>query len=220
MVRGLLERGHRVVATSRKGEFPCLSLSKFGSQLRWVKMDVLDQESIRSVAQTKHFDTDFDLLINNAGVSTKNHPFDLPLQTDSKEFLEVFQTNCIGPLLVCQRFFPLMKHVQNAQIVNVSSSLGSIGNNLWGDSTAYRASKAALNMVTRNLALQAQKENSQCQIVAIDPGWVQTEMGCSQNRQPPLTIRESASAMLLVIENLTPEQSGGFLDHYGNPLAW
>jgi NAD(P)-dependent dehydrogenase (short-subunit alcohol dehydrogenase family) len=84
-----------------------------------------------------------------------------------------------------------------------------------GQLYAYSTSKTALNMLTCNFAAEFYQEGLIC--VALDPGWVQTNMG---GPNAPLTASESAVAMLNTIRHLTIKHTGNFLNRNGNRLKW
>ncbi len=112
------------------------------------------------------------VLINNAGIASPNHPNDPLLSADKSAMLHLYSVNVIGPLLVFQTFHPLIKHAElpallrengkelqtfsatKPLIVNISSNLASLQNNTWGGCVSYRCSKAALNMLTKTMAIE------------------------------------------------------------------
>jgi hypothetical protein len=76
--------------------------------------------------------------------------------------------------------------------------------------------KAALNQLTVCFA----REEETVVSVALSPGWVQTEMGTKGGRRPPLTVERSVSSMLKLIDGLSLQDSGKFLDYDGTQLPW
>jgi NAD(P)-dependent dehydrogenase (short-subunit alcohol dehydrogenase family) len=79
--------------------------------------------------------------------------------------------------------------------MNVSSELGSVTKNSFGSFNSYRCSKAALNMLTKNFSVELPAVT----FVSVHPGWVQTDMGSSAGRKPPVTPAESASGAILTL---------------------
>ena len=69
-----------------------------------------------------------DVLINNAGIASKNHPVDPILSPDPSDMLNVLTTNVIGNIVMTNAFLPLMKKSSKKVVVNLSSDLGSIHN--------------------------------------------------------------------------------------------
>src|SRR5262249_34329499 len=98
--------------------------------------------------------------------------------------------------------------------VNLTSALGSIAETS-GGRYAYRLSKAALNMATRNLAEELRADGFRT--VALHPGWVQTRMGGSAAPVPP---EQSVRGMLRIIDGLTSEQSGRTFEFQGREIPW
>ncbi|MDP2324844.1 MAG: SDR family NAD(P)-dependent oxidoreductase, partial [Gammaproteobacteria bacterium] len=98
-------------------------------------------------------------------------------------------------------------------VIMLSSDLGSIGNNRLGQSHAYRTSKAGLNMLTKSIA----NEWRDLIIVAMAPGWCQTELGGDEAQIKPA---DSVRAQLETFAKLSPGHSGHFLDRFGAEVAW
>ena len=99
----------------------------------------------------------------------------------------------------------------------ISSIMGSLQETSSGNAALYRVSKAALNMVVRC----TQAEQPDVTVLAIHPGWVQTEMG---GAQAPLTPEQSANSLRQtlnrILEQRDPKPRGAFLNHDGSPLPW
>lgn len=97
----------------------------------------------------------------------------------------------------------------------VSSQLGSLTNRKSGGIYAYCSSKAALNMVTRGLA--ADLSPNGITVVTIHPGWVRSDMGGSS---APLSLEESATAILKIVGRIGLEDSGQFINYDGRIHPW
>ena len=184
-------------------------------------LDVADPDSIETTREIIGKDTDhLDLLINNAGVNGGGSS-DRFGSVDAETMTHTLRVNTVGPHLLVQAFADLLRRAGNretgrpAQVVNVTSQLGSIANTSGGTWQSYKASKAALNMCTR-LQHGALHGDGVC-VISLHPGWVQTDMGGSNAR---LTPEASVSGMIGVIEGLTLDDSGRFLTHSGNELPW
>ncbi|MCG8405292.1 MAG: SDR family oxidoreductase [Phycisphaerales bacterium] len=160
-----------------------------------------------------------DVLINNAGISA-THADDpregRPLeQLKLDEMPRLFDVNSIGPVRVTQALLPNLRAGRRKVVVNISSNLGSITDNTEAGWYAYRASKAALNMLNRSMAIELGAEGFTC--VVIHPGWVRTDMG---GPEAPLSTKESVTGMLNVIDQLTTKDNGCFLDYHGQTMPW
>ena len=127
----------------------------------------------------------------------------------------MLRTNLIGPYLVTRAFLPHVMVGRRRIVVNMSSRLGSIELNVEGGFYAYRTSKTALNMMTRNWAVDFR--NTGVAFVALHPGRVQTELGGADASLP---VAVCVAQLLQTIEKLGPHDSGTFIDLYGNRLSW
>ncbi|XP_015266922.1 PREDICTED: C-factor-like [Gekko japonicus] len=223
-----------VFATCRDPEGPrAQDLKNLAAKYRGVRilpMDTSDPSSIQAAATrvTEHLQgAGLNLLINNAAIL---RPSTLESET-SEVMAEVYKTNVIGPMLVSQAFWPLLRKASQessqkgmscskAAIVNVSSEGGSIATVYrWdlGHFINYRCSKAALNMLTRCQFLGYAEDGILC--VALHPGWVQTDMGSSAG-QAPLTVDASVGAALNTLGRLTEKDNGTFVNWEGAAVPW
>ena len=126
-----------------------------------------------------------------------------------------FDVNSIAPARIAQQLLPNLRAAETRKVVNITSRMGSIGDNTSGDAYGYRASKAALNMATHSLALDLRAQGVTA--VVLHPGWVATDMG---GPSAPLQAPESVRGMRQVIEGLTLSESGGFFDFSGARIPW
>ena len=100
-------------------------------------------------------------------------------------------------------------------IVNVTSKMGSIDDNTSGGYYAYRASKSALNMITKSLAVDLSKFG--INVIALHPGWVKTDMG-GQNGL--LEVQQSIQHMIATIRNANKDVAGKMLNYDGKIIPW
>ena len=100
-------------------------------------------------------------------------------------------------------------------VANISSEVGSIGLRQEFRTPSYAIGKAAQNMATSLLAQALSTRH--VTVVALHPGWVRTDMG---GQNAALSVEESAAGLLHVIDRLTPDDSGSFLDWQGQSLPW
>ncbi len=136
---------------------------------------------------------------------------------DPVALTESFRLNTVGPALVAKHLLPLMAPRGKTVFAALSARVGSIGDNRAGGWHAYRASKAALNMILRNLAIEVGRRNPDAICVGLHPGTVDTglsrpfQRGVAEGQL--FTPETSARHLLTVIDALTPADSG-------NVLAW
>lgn len=201
-------RGYHVIGTARKPD-KAEALRKLGVQVE--QLDVADDASARALAQ-RLAGRSIDILINNAGIIGAGARSFTDL--DFTKMVQTYQINALGPMRVTQALYENLKQAKAPKIVNITSVMGSIGMN-FGGGYDYRASKAALNMLSNTLAKELGKDGFIC--VVIHPGWVQTDMGGSN---APVTPKESISGMLAVIDGLDSTANGKFYDYSGKELPW
>lgn len=131
----------------------------------------------------------------------------------------VYAVNAIGPALVAKHFLPIMPKTGRGVFAALSARVGSISDNRVGGWHGYRASKAALNMFIRNLAIEERRRNDRSIVVALHPGTVDTALSrpFQTNVQPGrLFDPERAALQLLdVIEELKVTDSGKLFDFEG-----
>ncbi len=132
-VRQLLSGGHEVFATARDPDgFAALAALGSPERQRHVSLDVADPDSITAArAAVGALTESLDLLINNAGVSSKGLPPGLENQRfgalEPDGLLRMLRVNALGPLLVTQAFADLLERGENPRVLSLSSRLGSIG---------------------------------------------------------------------------------------------
>ncbi|MGB6976874.1 MAG: SDR family oxidoreductase, partial [Gammaproteobacteria bacterium] len=182
-----------------------------------IKIFCLDVQNIMNIQNLaiEIANSPIDILINNAGIwGPKKADFGsiTPL---TLKWLGVFQINTIAPLLLAENLINNVAKSKLKIIANMSSNMGSIELNSFGSAYIYRASKAALNAITKSLAIDLRKRD--IKVVALHPGWVKTEMGGSDAQISPT---ESVKGIKNILSRLSSEDSGSFIGYNGEKLAW
>ncbi len=152
-----------------------------------------------------------DVLINNAGIHGGEQGFGA---VDADAWSHVFRVNTMAPLKMAEA---LVEHVARGQrrvIASISSRMGSIDDSA-GGVYAYRSSKAALNMVNKNLSLDLRDRGIIC--IVLHPGWVKTAMGGPSAIVSP---QQSVGGMRRIIDGATPSHSGRFFSYDGQEVPW
>ena len=185
-------------------------------------IDFADEASMALAAAAVAPQGPFHLIINAAGLlhSAGTMPEKKLADLHYAQLLATFQTNTFGPALVLRHFSPLLC-AQRGVLVMLSAKVGSIGDNRLGGWYSYRASKAALNMLVKTAAIELKRSKPAAVLVALHPGTV-----ASQLSQPfkgdqigrPASL--AAAEMLAVINHLTPNDSGRFVNYDGQALPW
>ncbi|HUG83576.1 MAG TPA: SDR family NAD(P)-dependent oxidoreductase, partial [Euzebya sp.] len=143
---------------------------------------------------------------------------------DLEMFTRTFAINVFGVIAVLEAFLPLLRHSDAGRVVNVSSTMGSLSDQLDPTSPyfstvvpAYQSSKAALNSIT--IALSKQLVDTPIKVTSVCPGFVQTDLTPANRAHAPLTADEAAHIVLTAATLADDASSGTFIDHNG-PVAW
>lgn len=143
-------------------------------------------------------------------------------QLTSERFLEVMRINAVIPGLVGRALLPVFRR-RPLTFAAISARVGSISDNRIGGWHSYRASKAALNMLVRNLSIEAQRLNENSIAVTLHPGTVDTALSEPFQGNVPegklFTPDYSAGKLLEVVRGLTPADSGRCFDYAGKEIA-
>lgn len=183
IARQLARSGVHVIIGARdpgRGRAAVAALASKGLVAQTVRIDLTDHASIAAAADTigtAH--GRLDILVNNAGiVDIADGP---PGKASAEAARRIMDTNFIGTLAVTQAMLPLLRLAPAARIVNLSSALGSLSVN--GDPASpyyaarligYNASKAALNMLTVQLAQEL--HDTSIVVNSVSPGYVKTDL--------------------------------------------
>lgn len=190
-----------------------------------LELDVASEESVAALPDLLKAAgiTSLDVLVNNAGISSPNHPHDPILECDTSIIKSVFNVNVIGTILVTKACLPFLASGQSRTVMNLSSQLASIEKcwgiqGRYGGVCSYRMSRAANNMAMRCFGGELRDEGYI--FVAMSPGHVATDMGSAGGRKAPLTVEQSINGCLNVLSHVSPEDSGKFLQYDGAELPW
>lgn len=168
--------------------------------------DVSDDASVAALGEFLE-NRPIDLLLNNAGI-LRGDSLDA---FDTETLLAQYNTNAVGILRVTATVRDNLS--DSARVVNITSRMGSITDNTSGRMYGYRASKAAVNMITKGLALDL----APIPVMAIHPGYVQTEMTGGRGDISP---DEAVARMVSVIDQLDASRTGTFWHRDGYELPW
>ena len=199
-----------------------LARSRGGAQ----QLDLRNEDSIAAAAATVAKGPPPRLVIVATGVlhADGHGPEKALRDLDPAWLAQVYAVNAIGPALVAKHFLPLMPRGERTVFAALSVRVGSISDNQLGGWYGYRASKAALNMLVRNLAIEERRRNSRAIMVALHPGTVDTALSrpFQGNVQPGrLFDAERAALQLLdVIEDLKAPDSGKLFDFEGKEIPF
>ena len=186
------------VAPEGPTDVPCLSL------------DFEDETALLGAAQTvaEHGPIDKVFvtigLLHGSNLSPEKSLRDLSISN----FDRVFRANTIVPALLAKHFLPHLNRAAPSVFAALSARVGSVSDNRLGGWYAYRSSKAALNMVIKNAAIETARRNKNAVVVGLHPGTVNSRLSApfQSNVRPGklFTPEFSAAQLLNVVDGLTP----------------
>ncbi len=178
------------------------------------RLDLLDEHSIVEAAAQVAASGAPTLVVVATGIlhDTTHEPEKALRELDPAWLAKVYATNAIGPALVAKHFLPIMPRAGRTVFAALSARVGSISDNRLGGWLGYRASKAALNMMLRTIAIEERRRNPSSIIIGLHPGTVDTALSRPfQGNVAPRQLFDSARAavqLLDVLDGLRPPDSG------------
>jgi NAD(P)-dependent dehydrogenase (short-subunit alcohol dehydrogenase family) len=205
-VRQLLATGWKVYATARD-DATLASLKGDGAEA--IRLDVARPESLAGLGR-QLVGVKLDLAVYVAGVFGSRER--AGVAPTAQDFDHVMHTNVLGAMQAIPLIAPMVQAAKGT-FGFISSGMGSIGEVTASDGWVYRASKAALNMAIRSASF----DYPGAIFVALDPGWVRTDMG---GPNAAITAEESVRGLLQVIGSLSAADSGTYRSRTGRQLDW
>jgi NAD(P)-dependent dehydrogenase (short-subunit alcohol dehydrogenase family) len=218
LARRLADIGASVHAFSRSGR-------ETDDRLIAGAIDILEEETIAVAAATLAEDAPLDLVIVATGLLHDEAllPEKAFRELDGANLARYFAVNAIGPALIAKHFLPLLSRSGTPVFAALSARVGSIGDNRLGGWYGYRASKAALNMLIKTLAIELARTRPHAICVALHPGTVNTPLskpfqrGVAEGRLfDPDT---SAARLLEVVTGLSAHDSGSCIGWDGATIV-
>lgn len=223
--RRLVDAGLHVIVSARDGQAAERAAAELGGGAEGLALDVTVPASVReAVAEVERRHGRLDVLVNNAGVlpeATNAEPAEI---VDLEMFTRTFATNLLGPVAVLEAFLPLLRRSDAGRIVNVTTTMGSLQDQVNPSSPfyemvmpAYQSSKAALNNVT--IALDKQLSDTGITVTSVCPGFVQTDLTPINKEQAPTTPEEASEVVARAATLPADAPSGQFVGAQGN-IPW
>ncbi len=218
----------RVIATCRcPAEAGALAeLAATRPAVAVLRLDVTDEASIaRAAAAAATLVPHLDLVLNAAGLlhAPDHKPERRLLDVGAAGLERSFAVNALGPILLARHLEPLLANSERAVFVAISARVGSIGDNRLGGWYSYRASKAALNMLLKTLAIEWARRKPPITCIALHPGTVDTDLSRPFLGTAPrriFTAEQAARQLLAVVGGATTERTGSFLAWNGEAIPW
>ncbi|EOA17038.1 hypothetical protein CARUB_v10005273mg [Capsella rubella] len=239
-VRQLLENNEKgyVVATCRNPK-EATNLSdlknRFSERLVIQKLDVTDEATIEESAESvKERYGSLNLLVNAAGILSIPgvlQPETTLNKVEKSSLMLAYEVNAVGPILMMKHMWPLLKagggtgtEREVAVVANLSARVGSIGDNRLGGWHSYRASKTALNQLTKNVSVELGRRKDPVVCILLHPGTVDTDLSRPFQKNVPegkLFTREySVQKLLHIINNAKKQDNGKFFAWDGQEIPW
>ncbi len=226
-VRQLLQndRVDRLYATYRDPQSALLAITD--PRLQCLTMDITEEAQIAATISTIQASTPvLHEVINCVGWLHREQmsPEKSLRHLNTDQLLQYFQVNSIGAVLLAKHVQPLLKHPDRAILATISAKVGSIGDNQAGGWYGYRASKAALNMFMKTVAIEYRRTCPRAIVVNLHPGTTATQLSQPFQRNVAPTqlfaVERTVQQLLTVMDGLQETDSGEFFSWDGSRLPW
>ncbi len=199
-----------------------------GRRVVGLRLDLEDEPSIADAASAiAEAEGDLRLVIVAAGIlhdGSGLQPEKTWRSLDGAAMERVFRINTVGPALVAKHLLPLLARDGKTAFAALSARVGSISDNQLGGWHAYRASKAALNMMLKTLSIELARKRPEALCVGLHPGTVDTALSQPFQSGVPaaklFTAETSARHLLGVLDRLGPEDTGNTFAWDGSPIPF
>lgn len=185
--------------------------------------DVTDQGSIERHAAACAAQGPYNVVVDATGALQINGkgPEKSLAALDTEQLDRSFRVNAIGPIMVLQRFAPLLAPGRSIY-AKLSARLGSISDNQIGGWYGYRASKAAVNMLLQTAAIELQRVNPELLVAALQPGTVRSKLSApyASRVSKLLEPQVAAAGLIEALGKLTPKRGAHFIDYRGREIPW
>lgn len=186
--------------------------TKFFDLIQIHSLDLNDFQSIENLARTLS-SVSIDVLLSNAGLygSDRNRLGDI----DYENWGMVLKVNALAALKLAECFLPHVSVSDQKKMVFVSSKMGSLADNTSGKCYIYRSSKSALNAIVKSLSYDLKPHS--VSVMLLHPGWVKTDMG---GPNALIDVSESVSKSQTLIEDLSLQKTGQYIEYNGKKIPW
>ncbi len=213
VVMEMLRKGWSVIATARRpGEAKALNAlaAAHPGRLEIETLDMTAPDQIDALAKAMT-GRKLDAVLVNAGISGPGHMS--ASRVTEAEIGELMFTNAVAPIRLARALAGSVRE-KTGVLAFTSSVMGSVALNTGGHEL-YRASKAALNSLSRGLWPEVKGRG--VTLLTLHPGWVRTDMG---GPSAPVGVEDSARGLVAMIERERGKHHHAFIDFQGEELAW
>jgi len=195
-------------------------------KVRGLRFDLTDEASIADCVATASTDAPLDLVFIATGLlhDAQTRPEKTFRALDAVAMARAFQINTVGPALIAKHALPKLRKDEKAIFAALSARVGSIADNRLGGWHSYRASKSALNMLVKTCSVELSWSHKMALCVTLHPGTVDTPLSQPFQAKVPeaklFTPDRSAAALLAVLDQLEPSQTGGLFAWDGQQIPF
>jgi NAD(P)-dependent dehydrogenase (short-subunit alcohol dehydrogenase family) len=197
------------------------------SRLQVIELDINNAAQLERAAVAMQDAGRLDLVINTAGVlhdADGLQPERRLADVSAANLMRAFETNALSTLLLAKALEPLLRASRQPVFASLSARVASIGDNRLGGWYAYRASKAALNMMIKTLSIERSRFSPKITCVALHPGTVRTALSepfvARRDDEGVFSPRRAADHLLELVGSLQPAQTGNFYAWDGQTIPW
>ncbi len=199
IARQLLALDHDVIVTARDLDTATRAAADLGAGARGVALETTDAAGVAALAADL---TSLDVLVNNAGITGDDSSSVATADLDDAR--HTMEVNLFGGWRLTQALLPLLRASDAGRIVFLSTGMGQLSE-MGGGAPAYRISKTAVNALTKTLSVEEAAHG--ILVNALNPGWVQTDMG---GASAPRTVAEGADTAVWLATLPDDGPTGGF----------
>lgn len=190
-----------------------------------IGLDIADEQNVRTAiaAIPEALPIDWVFIATGWLHDSTHTPEKTYRNLDAEHLLYAYRINAVGPALLLKHLVTRLNPIRVSRVGIVSARVGSISDNRLGGWHAYRASKAALNMLIKNFAIELARKKPAHIVVGLQPGTTDSALSAPFQRNVPAgqlqTPEYTAAQLLRVLNALRVEDSGGLYDFLGLPFA-
>lgn len=200
--------------------------SRHPGRVTLIDVDISDESTIEScIDEIRQTAAQLDWVVNTVGLLHDDdgvRPERRLSEVNARNILRSMSVNCVGPVLLAKHVASLLPRSTPCVYATLSARVGSIEDNRLGGWYAYRASKAAQNMLTKTLSIELKRRHKAIRCVALHPGTVDTDLSApfSANSKKLFSTQMAAGYLMDVLDNLNDDDNGKFLAWDGQTIPW
>lgn len=187
-------------------------------------IDYNDESSIEKAALNASKEGAIDMVIAANGILHNDsiQPEKSLKELSAEKLQMLFLANTVTPALIAKHFTPYLNKKNKSIFAAMSARVGSVSDNYLGGWYSYRASKAALNMIIKNVSIEVARRNKKAVIVGLHPGTVDSNLSKPFQANVPegklFTPAFAVGKLISVLNNLKTNQSGKCFDYNGDEV--